>query len=126
MAYTPYYNGGWKIGVSGGTPIAAAALNHMEEGIAAAATLSDIIVASGEKAFEGVAANGGTSSATISIGKTLPNTNYLVITNPVRGNITTGIQSKTTSQFDLFVKNLSSYETNSSTGLVRWAVIRIG
>ena len=36
MAYTKYYPNGWKNGAAGGTPITPAALNHMEEGIAAA------------------------------------------------------------------------------------------
>lgn len=38
MAYTPTYPGGWQSGVSGATPITAAALQNMEDGIAAADT----------------------------------------------------------------------------------------
>lgn len=41
MAYTPYYSGGWQSGEEGGTPITPAALNHMEDGIAAAAPAAD-------------------------------------------------------------------------------------
>jgi hypothetical protein len=37
MAYTPFYTGGWKDYTNTTTPITAAALNHIEEGIAAAA-----------------------------------------------------------------------------------------
>ena len=37
MAYTPFYTGGWKDYPNTTTPITAAALNHMEGGIAAAA-----------------------------------------------------------------------------------------
>lgn len=33
MSYKPNYTGGWKSGVSGGTPITPEALNHMESGI---------------------------------------------------------------------------------------------
>ena len=36
MAYTPFYTGGWKDYPDTTTPITAAALNHMDEGIAAA------------------------------------------------------------------------------------------
>ena len=36
MAYTPFYTGGWKDYPNTSTPITSAALNHMEEGIAAA------------------------------------------------------------------------------------------
>lgn len=36
MVYTPTYPGGWQSGVSGATPITAAALENMEDGIAAA------------------------------------------------------------------------------------------
>lgn len=36
MAYTPYYSGGWQNNEEGGTPINAAALNHMESGISTA------------------------------------------------------------------------------------------
>lgn len=124
MSYSPYYEGGWKVGSSGGTPITAAALNHMDDGIAAAATLSDVIVASGEKSF-GEVAGGGTSSATISIGKTLANTNYLVITNSMTGNITVGIQSKTTSSFAMYIKNHNSSATTSTSSTIRWAIIKL-
>ncbi len=41
MAYTPYYSGGWQSGEEGDTPITPAALNHMEDGIAAAALAAD-------------------------------------------------------------------------------------
>lgn len=122
MAYTPYYNGGWKIGVSGGTPIAAAALNHMEEGIAAAVTLSDIVLATGEYDFGQVAANTSTN-ATVSIGKTLSTTSYMVVTEPLTGNITAGVQSKTATSFALFIRNVTGSQVS---GKVRWAVIRIG
>lgn len=37
MAYTPFYTGGWKDYRNTTTPITADALNHMDEGIAAAA-----------------------------------------------------------------------------------------
>lgn len=37
MAYTPFYTGGWKDYPNTTTPITAAALNHIEEGIEAAA-----------------------------------------------------------------------------------------
>lgn len=37
MAYTPFYTGGWKDYPNTTTPITAAALNHIEEGIQAAA-----------------------------------------------------------------------------------------
>ena len=33
MSYSKYYSGGWQDGSSGGTPITADALNHMEQGI---------------------------------------------------------------------------------------------
>ena len=33
MSYNKYYSGGWQDGSSGGTPITADALNHMEQGI---------------------------------------------------------------------------------------------
>lgn len=33
MSYEKYYQGGWKSGETGGTPITPEALNHMEEGI---------------------------------------------------------------------------------------------
>jgi len=33
MAYSQYYQNGWQDGENGGTPITAAALNHMEDGI---------------------------------------------------------------------------------------------
>jgi hypothetical protein len=33
MSYSKYYSGGWQDGSSGGTPITAEALNHMEQGI---------------------------------------------------------------------------------------------
>ena len=36
MAYTPFYAGGWKDYPNTSTPITSAALNHMEDGIAAA------------------------------------------------------------------------------------------
>jgi trans-2-enoyl-CoA reductase len=36
MAYTTYYPNGWANNESGGTPINAAALNHIEDGIKAA------------------------------------------------------------------------------------------
>lgn len=39
MPYTPYYDGGWKNTASGGTPITASALNHMEQGISQASGL---------------------------------------------------------------------------------------
>lgn len=33
MSYSKYYSGGWQDSSSGGTPITAEALNHMEQGI---------------------------------------------------------------------------------------------
>ena len=36
MSYSPYYAGGWQSGELGATPITPAALNHMDNGIAAA------------------------------------------------------------------------------------------
>lgn len=36
MSYSPYYPNGWLSGESGNTPITPEALNHMEQGIAAA------------------------------------------------------------------------------------------
>ena len=36
MNYTPYYPNRWASGETGGTPITPEALNHMEDGIAAA------------------------------------------------------------------------------------------
>ncbi len=33
MAYSPYYTNGWQNGEEGGTPITAAAMNHMEGGV---------------------------------------------------------------------------------------------
>lgn len=36
MAYSKYYPNGWADNEAGGTPITAASLNHMEDGIAAA------------------------------------------------------------------------------------------
>lgn len=44
MAYTPYYNNGWVNSESGGTPITAEALNHMEDGIAANSTAVEKLV----------------------------------------------------------------------------------
>ena len=41
MSYSPYYNNGWQSGENGGTPITPAALNHMENGIKAAASTAD-------------------------------------------------------------------------------------
>lgn len=41
MAYTPYYTGGWQSGEEGGTPITPDALNHMDDGIAAANSYGD-------------------------------------------------------------------------------------
>lgn len=41
MGYEKYYSGGWKSGETGGTPITPEALNHMEEGIEAAADHAD-------------------------------------------------------------------------------------
>ena len=41
MAYTKYYNNGWADTSSGGTPIRAAALNNMENGITNAHDLLD-------------------------------------------------------------------------------------
>ena len=38
MSYTRYYTGGWQSGETGKTPITPEALNHMENGIAAAST----------------------------------------------------------------------------------------
>ena len=43
MAYSPYYNGGWKSGEVGGTPITPEALNHMDDGIQAALTGDDVV-----------------------------------------------------------------------------------
>lgn len=40
MSYTPYYEGGWKSGEAGGTPITPEALNHMDEGIQDAAPMN--------------------------------------------------------------------------------------
>lgn len=34
MSYSKYYSGGWQDGSSGGTPITAAALNHIEDEVA--------------------------------------------------------------------------------------------
>jgi hypothetical protein len=36
VSYTPYYPSGWLSGETGKTPITPEALNHMEQGIAAA------------------------------------------------------------------------------------------
>ena len=41
MGYEKYYPGGWQSGEAGGTPITPEALNHMEEGIEAAADHAD-------------------------------------------------------------------------------------
>ncbi len=45
MSYTPYYNSGgagaWQDGSDGGTPINAAALNNLENGVVSAAALAD-------------------------------------------------------------------------------------
>lgn len=41
MAYSKYYQNGWADNESGGTPITAASLNHMEDGIAAAQTAAE-------------------------------------------------------------------------------------
>ena len=67
MAYSPYYNGGWKSGEVGGTPITPEALNHMEDGISAALTGSDVVnnlsrdatkVPSAECVYDALAING--------------------------------------------------------------------
>lgn len=47
MSYEPYYSGGWKSGDSGGTPITPAALNHFDEGIAAALPADKLIAVYG-------------------------------------------------------------------------------
>ncbi len=44
MAYTPYYQNGWADGSSGGTPISAAALNNMENGIKGSETWESVPV----------------------------------------------------------------------------------
>lgn len=41
MSYTKYYTNGWADGESGGTPITADALNHIESGIVSAAEGTD-------------------------------------------------------------------------------------
>lgn len=41
MAYSKYYPNGWADNESGGTPITAASLNHIENGIAAAQQAAD-------------------------------------------------------------------------------------
>lgn len=41
MGYEKYYQGGWKSGEAGGTPITPEALNHMEAGIEASGTHAD-------------------------------------------------------------------------------------
>lgn len=43
MAYSKYYSNGWQSGEAGGTPITPEALNHMEEGIAAALRSDGIV-----------------------------------------------------------------------------------
>ena len=46
--YDPYYSGGWKNGMSGATPITAAALNTMEDGISAALRSENVIAVYGQ------------------------------------------------------------------------------
>lgn len=44
MAYDRYYTGGWQDGESGNTPITAAALNHIEDGLVAITESSTLTI----------------------------------------------------------------------------------
>lgn len=46
--YSPYYPNGWKDNLAGGTPITAAAMNHMENGIKAAFRADNLIAVYGQ------------------------------------------------------------------------------
>ena len=85
-----------------------------------AASFSDIVAASGTYNFGSLAAN-SYSSATITI-PTQPNLNYIVLVNTLTGNVTWGVQSKTTTSFAIYVRNVTSA---AATASVTWAVIRM-
>ena len=82
-------------------------------------SMSNIIVASGEYDFGNISA-GSDSNTTITIGKTMPNTNYMMVANPLTGRVAAGIQEKTTTTFKIFVRNNTDEVANAK---VRWAVI---
>ena len=44
MAYSRYYPNGWADGESGGTPITAAAMNHIEDGLVDNGTLTQLTI----------------------------------------------------------------------------------
>ena len=44
MSYSRYYENGWADGESGGTPITAAAMNHIEDGLVDNGTLTQLTV----------------------------------------------------------------------------------
>lgn len=82
---------------------------------------TDIVPASGTESIGTISA-GGYGSVTVSIGTTLSSTNYIVITDVVTGNVTVGIQNKTTTTFDLYYRNVTG---SDATGTVRWAIVML-
>lgn len=71
MAYKPYYPGGWQQGAAGGTPLTPEALQHFDEGIAAALPADMVIAvygapvnfAEGIGYYENTAIHGGVTVA---------------------------------------------------------------
>lgn len=53
MSYKKYYEGGWRSGETGGTPITPEALNHMENGIAGAVPLDGSTPMTGQLKLQG-------------------------------------------------------------------------
>lgn len=82
---------------------------------------SQIILASGTKSF-GTLPVGAANTDTISFDSTLSTSNYIVVLQPVTGNITAGAQQKTTTGFTMYVRNVSNAD---ATGNVAWAIIKL-
>lgn len=65
MAYSKYYSGGWKNNEDGNTPITAAALNHMENGIVSANVIVSTTTAGLMSAQDKSKLNGITAGASV-------------------------------------------------------------
>ena len=71
MAYKPYYPGGWQQGAAGGTPMTPEALQHFDDGIAAALPADKVIAVYGAPVnfsdgigyYENTAIHGGVAAA---------------------------------------------------------------
>lgn len=82
---------------------------------------SGMILASGVKQF-GTLSAGSQTYETISLSPALGTSNYIVVTECISSNIVAGVQSKLSSSFVLYVRNVTS---GNATGTVAWAIIAL-